>query len=201
MERLYESNLEEHAAQIVNHLRAAGGRDRHAMVRILTLAGERASASAAFGDAVAYFEEALAAAGEEEDERLARILVGLGHALRSHESLEIAMPHWRRALAIYERLGDKESVAAVAYGIAMQVGWDGRWDEVMEITARALNFVGEEESSERALLLGFAAAGLGWAGEYPSSKAMLDESHRVAEVLDEQLVTGQWLVAAATPDD
>jgi class 3 adenylate cyclase/tetratricopeptide (TPR) repeat protein len=198
MERIYATHLEERAAEIVNHLRTSGARDRAAMVRMLTLAGERAVASAAFGDAAEYFEEALEFAGDEEDETLARVLVGLGHARRAVGSRDSAMPHWRRALAIYERLGDKESVAVVAYGIAMQLGWDGRWDEVMEITARALNFVGEAESAERTLLLGFASSGLGWAGEYEASKTMLDETTRLAERIDDPLVTGQALVAAAT---
>jgi tetratricopeptide (TPR) repeat protein len=198
IERLYESSLEERAAEIVNHLRASGARDRAAMARMLALAGERAIASAAFGDAAAYFEEALEFAGDEEDEPLARILVGLGHAHRSSQSLELAMPHWRRALAIYERLGDKEAIAGVAYGIAMQVGWDGRWDEVLEITARALAFVGEAESGERALLQGFAAVGLGWAGEYEASKAMLDETIALSQRLQDPLITGQGHVASAT---
>ncbi|HEY7874738.1 MAG TPA: AAA family ATPase [Actinomycetota bacterium] len=198
LERLYASDLDTHAAEITNHLRASGARDPDALVRFLTLAGERAQASAAFADAAAYFEEALEFAGDGDPRTLARILVGLGHAKRSSGSLELAMPHWRRALAIYEELGDTEAIATVAHAIVMQLGWDGRWDELLEITARALGFVGETESKERALLLVFGAVGLGWAGEYESSKAMLEEAIALSDRVDDPTTKGQCIAAAAT---
>ncbi len=191
-ESLYPDTLEERAPEIVNHLVRAGVGGDGMTVRYLLLAGRRAQDSAAFDEALHYFEQALELV-DDDDEAAGRALLGLGQAQRSLGRFEDAMANWRKALDLYETRGDPGAMAQVAYEIVMQLGWAGQWASLLEMAGRVLGRLGSEPTPERALLLAWASAGLGWAGDYENSKPMLDEAMDLAQQLGDDQLRGQCL--------
>ena len=188
IERVAGANAAERAAEILNHLYKAGGVAPERIVRYLLLAGERAQESAAFEDAQRFFEEALDGC-EGDTAARARALVGLGRAELSGGSLSGALGHWDEAMTAYERLGDLQSLVALAGEIGLQLGWAGRWMDVIGVTARVLHQIGEEPTAERARLLSLAGVAMSWADQYDSAQPLLDEATQIAEKLgDEQLI-------------
>ena len=84
IERRYADDLEEHAADLTHHLsRSSRAADRPRLVRYLTIAGARAADAAAFDDAVAHFEHALAVLEAGARDTRAELLERLAMALRS----------------------------------------------------------------------------------------------------------------------
>ena len=188
MERAAGEKADERAAEILNHLYRSGSAASERTVRYLLLAGERAQASAAFEDAQRFFEEALEAGGADEMSR-ARALVGLGRAKLSRGSRAEAIEHWNEALTMYESVGERESLVGLASEIGLQLGWAGRWMDVIAVAARVLHQVGEQPTPERARLLALAGVGMSWADQYDSAQPLFDEATQIADHLgDEQLI-------------
>ena len=191
MEKLYDASLAERAADVLNHLYQAGAGTSDQAIRLLLLAGTRAQESAAFEDSLRYFEEAMTLIDPNERSLKAHALVGLGHAQRSLSRVDEAVSNWSEALTIFDELGDIDSLGEVGRHMVMQLGWAGRWEELVQIAGRVLGVLGQEPTPERALLLAFGAIGLGWAGFYDAAKPMLDEALEIAESLGEDEILGQ----------
>lgn len=197
-EKLYADTLQERAPEIVNHLLRAGGTDTAATIRFMLLAGQRALDSAAFDEALRYFDESLELLGDEDSEDTAHALLGLGQAQRSLRRHDDAITSWRRALAIFEARGDFSSMATVAHEMVLQLGWEGEWAQVLEIAGLVLGRLGTEPTQERTLLLAFMAVGLGWAGDYQNSTPLVEEALELAHGLGDKQLLGQVVTVKGT---
>ncbi|MDQ3954166.1 MAG: AAA family ATPase, partial [Actinomycetota bacterium] len=197
-ENLYADTLKERAPEIVNHLFRAGSADPQTTLRLVLLAGERAQDSAAFDEALRYYEQALELLGDEESKESARALLGLGQAQRSLGRHDEALTSWRRALAISEARGDFSAMAEVAHEMVLQLGWEGEWAQVLEIAGLVLGRLGPEPTPERTLLLAFMAVGLGWAGDYQNSTPLVEEALQLAHGLGDKQLLGQVITVKST---
>jgi hypothetical protein len=108
IELVYPGTVEEHAAEIADHLLKAGSfADRHGLVRWLTLAGKGALEVAAFGEARRSFESALSHLGAADVRERADLLTRLAIAKGGLERWDAALSDLREALEIYIKLGDR----------------------------------------------------------------------------------------------
>jgi len=117
------------------------------------LAGEEALRSHAFEEAIAHFEQGLAAHGSGRDTRVhAGLLFGIGRAQVSTLAdidLQAVVDTLNSAFDIYTELGDSDSVVAVAeYPIPMAAGIHG----AMRLTERALTLIPEDSHAAGKLL-------------------------------------------------
>jgi tetratricopeptide (TPR) repeat protein len=191
MERVYARALEEHAADLAYHLNQAGAAaDAEKTVRYLTLAGDQAMAAAAFEDALRHYENALSLQPAEDRRARADLLFKRGLALRSVGRWEEALDDWRKALDIYEELGDAGAVGRMSRDVCYQLSWGARFEECLEIGQRGLAALGEGVSAERCRLLGAMGDILSGAGQYVAASSMLAQSLAMAEELGDQRLLG-----------
>ena len=121
LEELYASDAESHAAELAHHFGEAqavlGPRQ---LVHYSALAGEAALAARAPEQAVAHFQRALVAKGEQvEDLETAALLFGLGRAQIAASDLAryevaAAVTSLRRAFEYYAEVGEVSRAVAVA---------------------------------------------------------------------------------------
>ena len=198
MEKIYERDLAEKAAEIVNHLYRSASSDADMTTKYLLMAGARANESAAFEDAFRYYGDCLGLVeGDDDDALTAEALVGLGHAERSLGDHDQALANWRRALAIYQRLDDHQAIARVAHDMVLQLGWAGQWEELIEIAAQALGVIGDRPTPERCLISSFAGIGISWIGQYEAADPMVEEALELARRLDDDVLLGICLTGKA----
>jgi class 3 adenylate cyclase/tetratricopeptide (TPR) repeat protein len=197
MEKLYDASLAERATEILHHLYQAGEATSGRAIDLLLLAGTRAQESAAFEDSLRYFDEALALIDPSDRDTKARALVGVGHAQRSLSRIADAVATWSEALTIYDELGATDELGQVGADMVLQLGWAGKWEELVQIAGRVLGVIGQERTRERALLLAFGAVGLGWAGFYDAAQPMLEEAKEIAYEVGSEENIGQILAVEA----
>jgi class 3 adenylate cyclase len=194
IERAYARALEEHAADLAYHLNQAGAAaDPERTVRYLALAGDQALAAAAFEDALRHYDDAFSLQPADDQRGRADLLFKRGQALRSLGRWEEALADWRKALDIYEELGDTGAVGRTSTDISVQLTWGARFEESLEIGRRGLVALGERVSAERCRLLGNVAFILSGAGQYAAASSMLAQSLAMAEGVGDQRLLGEIL--------
>jgi len=165
LEQLYGTSSDARAAELANHLVAAGALAQPA--RLAHFAGRgaaRALESQAYEEAQRLFGHALAAkAGEPVDDELAALLVGSASAelatlgLHDRRTFRAAVERMRRAFDHYERAGDLERAVAVAALPVPPISRTTSVAEYRELTARALALVTPDSPAAGRLL-----ASSGW---------------------------------------
>jgi tetratricopeptide (TPR) repeat protein len=185
--KLHASDLEAHAAEIAAHFMQAGAADTARTIDLLMLAGNRAIEAAAFDEALRYFEDALSLEPEDLATK-ADLLYGVGLAQRAVQRLDEGVDTWRRALELYEELGDVSREVTVIVDIANQLAWAGRWEETVELAMRGLHLIGEGMTEERGRLLCLTGIAMGGAGLYDSGMQLSDEALGIAEALDDDVL-------------
>jgi tetratricopeptide (TPR) repeat protein len=186
--------LEEHAGDLAYHLYQAGtAAEPEKTAHYLVLAGERAFGAAAFEDALRHYENALSLHPADDRPGRADLLHKRGLALRSVGRWEEALADWRKALDIYEELGDAERVGRLCMDISYQLGWGARFEESLEIGRRGLVALGEGVSAERCRLLGNVGRILSLSGQYAAGSSRLAQSLEMAEQLGDQRLLGEIL--------
>jgi tetratricopeptide (TPR) repeat protein len=121
-------------------------------------------------DAIALCQEAIVlaeAAGEET--AVARACYVLDTA-RTYAGQTVTGEYFRRALEIYERLGDLDRQAAVLNNMGVSAYWAGRWTAAVDLYRRGA------AASEAAGDAGNAAFGEGNVGELLSDQGRTDEA-------------------------
>jgi class 3 adenylate cyclase/tetratricopeptide (TPR) repeat protein len=194
MERVYARALDEQAADLAHHLYQAGtAADAQKTAHYLALAGERALGAAAFEDALRHYESALSLQPTDDRRGRADLLHKRGMALRSLGRWEETVADWRKALAMYEELGDAEAVGRISSDMVSQLRWGARLEEALEISRRGLTAVGERVSTHRCLLLARAGHILSLGGQYAAANGMITEALEMAERLGDQRLLGEVL--------
>jgi class 3 adenylate cyclase/tetratricopeptide (TPR) repeat protein len=191
IERVYARTLEEHAGDLAYHLYQAGAAAKpEKTAHYLALAGERALGAAAFEDALRHYENALSLHPADDRPGRADLLYKRGLALRSVGRWEEALADWRKALDIYEELGDAGAVGRISADVSYQLVWGARYEESVEIGLRGLAASGEGVSAERCRLLGAMGDILSGAGQYVAASSMLAQSLAMAEEVGDQRLSG-----------
>ena len=166
LEQLYGDNAEAHAAELAHHFAEAQtilGSGK--LVYYSSLAGERALSARAYEEALAHFQQGLAAkgvqldstspspgSGPEMDSDTAAMLYGLGRAQSAsltHSARQEAFPNLRRAFDFYFEAGDVERAVALAED-PLFVGFEGAG--ASQVGARALSLVPSDSHAAGRLL-------------------------------------------------
>jgi DNA-binding SARP family transcriptional activator len=121
LEEVYATDIESHAAELAHHFgEAQAVLGPEPLVHYSALAGEAALAARAPEQAVAHFQRALAAKGEQvKDEESAGLLFGLGRAQIALSNLgqyevDVAVTNLRRAFEYYADAGEVSRAVTVA---------------------------------------------------------------------------------------
>ena len=194
IERVYEADLEPHAADLAyHHLHAGAAMEAQKTVRYLWLAGERAQAAGAFEEALRHYEKAIPLQPAGEPRGLAELWFKRGLARRSLGRSDEALADWRKALAVYEKLGDIEAVGRICSDIVIQLAWRARYVEALEISQRGLSALGEGASADRCRLLAVSGQVLSGAGSYAPADSMIAQAIAMAQELGDQGLLGYVL--------
>ena len=196
IERVYGSNLEDHAATLAHHLyRAGSSADQQKTLKYLKAAADRAIEATAFEEALRLIDEAAGLAGSHDVRARADLLYRRGRALRSLGRSEDARKDWRQALENYEKLDDRSTVAKICSEIANELDWAAQFVEAVEVARRGLAAVGDKESAERTALLASAGQSLSLGGAYTASLSMISQAETMAESIGDQRLLGRVMTA------
>jgi tetratricopeptide (TPR) repeat protein len=198
LERVFADDLPAQAAAIAQHLVEAGSSaDRSRLFRHLVLAGKRALESAAFEEALRYYERAAAIDGVGEPAERAELLFDVGMARRCAGQLESATLAWRQSVDAYEMIGDADAVARVCAAASLSLIWLGRFAEAVEMGKRGLAAASDRVTADRARGLAWTALPAAFAGDYRTSMDMIDQGLAAATELGDNTLLGQLLLAKA----
>ena len=184
METLASDDSSQHARLAHHFFQAGSAAAPNAVRHYLRIAGDHAIESAAFEEALRFYDDALEITEEMDPAERAALLHGSGTALRSMGRPADSMTRWREALDIYEESNETERIAELATDLAFQMGWAGQWTDTFELVARGLLLMGPEPSTMRCRLLGIGGLALSWAGAYEQAVDMLEECVQIAETID-----------------
>ncbi len=195
MQAKYADTLDEHAAEIADHLMAAGPMAREGEVAdYLGRAGRSATAASAYHDALHFFEAAITRLPAAQSAMRAELLSDLGMAKRSLDRWEEALAHWREALNYYTAAGDLSAVGRLSFAIVEALSWAGRHLDAAQVAYSALAQLQDAVSADRARLLGAVGMINSAAGVYqPAHDALAEAAH-----LAEQLRDGRALGAVVS---
>ena len=198
LERVSAGNLNAQAAAIAHHLLEAGpATDPKRTFWYLAMAGEAALESAAYEEALRYFERARSMMERATPREVADLLFGLGRAQRSLGDWDRAMENWREALDAYASLGEAEEVGRLCSELAWQMMWQGRLAEAVEMAQRGLASLGTRQCPARVGLLALAGLALGLGGDHDTGEEKISAALELAETVDDRLVQARALKAAA----
>ncbi len=187
IERAFADDLESHAGDLTHHLSLAGRYAEPArLVRYLTIAGRRASDAAAFGDAVAQFEQALALVQPADRETRAELLERLAMALRSVGRWDDGLRTMDEALDLYQELGRSDAIGRLSWAMVYQLTWTARAAEAVQTAQRALAALGDVATGDRARLVSAVGWALSLGGDHETATAMFAQGRALAERLGDE---------------
>src|SRR4029077_18595955 len=115
----------------------------------LVMAGKRALESAAFEDALRHLHRAESLAEHASQADNADMYFQLGMAERSVGRFADTVVPWRRAIEIYDELGDAEAAGRTCVAAAFTLAWAARVGEAHELAQRGLSVLGDLMSADR----------------------------------------------------
>ncbi len=191
IEKAYGANLEDHAAELADHLTQAGATaDGTRLVHYLGVAGKRALEAAAYKDALRHLTAAVSHHDISDRAIRAGLLADLARTERSLGNWEDALGHWREALEQYTALGNRAAAGNVYIAIVEALSWAGRYFEGAEFAFRGLAGSQNDVTVDRARLLAAVAVIHTSAGAYQPAEDALIEAVSVAEQLDDSKTLG-----------
>jgi tetratricopeptide (TPR) repeat protein len=194
LEERYAESLDEHAADIADHLLAAGPTAQPAQVSdYLARAGRHAMRASAYDEAWHHFETALQHLPPGESETRAQLLCDLGMTKRSLDRWEEALAHWRESLKFYGASGDLSAVGRLSFTIVEALSWAGRHFDALRMAEEALAQLKDSVSVDHARLLGAVGMINSAAGVYQPAHDALAEAFHLAEQLDDPKAVGAVL--------
>ena len=182
LEKLYEAapDMSGYAAELAHHFSEAQevlGTER--LVKYSLIAGERASASYAYEEALDQFQRVLdAKESDQTDAEAAAALFGLGRCQAALGRIEEAIPNFAKALDYYSDTGDV--VNAVAIGASPLPAWAGRLEGASALCTKALDMV-DRDSLEAGRILSNHGWPLGLQeGDYQGAHTAFDRALTIA---------------------
>ena len=196
LEELYEDRLESHLGELAHHFaQAAPAGVAAKAVDYAWWAGERATALAAYEDAIAHFARALQLFDTLTDDPIHRceLLLALGDARWRAGEAEKARETFLKVLAIAEplALSDQHARAALGYGGGGHGGFsvaDRADPKLVELLRTALGALPARDSLLKARVLARLALELGIARDHAQADAVSREAVEMAERLGDASV-------------
>ena len=146
-----------------------------------------------------HLEEEEALHGDQR--RIADLRYNKGQALRSLGRWEAALEEWKKALSVYEEMGDRVACATVYWETAYLLVWTARGAEAAGVARRGLEVLGSEASADRCRLLAIGGWALGNAAERSdevvAGDEMLSPSTAMAEALGDPRAHREALLSSA----
>jgi class 3 adenylate cyclase/tetratricopeptide (TPR) repeat protein len=187
IEQAAGDDLETRAADLTHHLSLAGRYAEPArLVRYLCIAGRRSSDAAAFGDAVAQFEQALALLPPDDRRTRAELLERLAMALRSVGRWDDGLRKMDEALDLYQELGLTDAIGRLSWAMVYQLTWTARVVEAVQAAQRALAALGDVATADRARLVSAVGWALSLGGDHETATAMFAQGRGLAERLGDE---------------
>lgn len=185
------SGADSRAALLAHHFFEAGAQVDSARARhFLRVAGDQAFSTAAYDEAVDWYERALSLDEGMEAAERGELLFHSGMALRGAQRWDEAESIWSEALPLLEATGDAASVAAICRELGYSYTWTGRFEEAAAVAEQGLAGVGPEPSIDRARLLAMAGHGRSLAGDLELAATLVREAVELGESLDNPRVFG-----------
>lgn len=198
LQNQHPAGRDDRADEIARHLVEAGDiNERSQTFRYLLMAGRSALRSAAFEEALRYFDQSLTLSGEHDSAEKAELYFQLGIVQRSLAQWDAAIASWRQSLRISSALSDVEAVARVCEAASYNLKWALRSADSMDMARHGLAALGGRKCPERGRLLGVFAFASGWAGLYEESADAVEQELRLAEELGDEVLLGHGLAAKA----
>jgi tetratricopeptide (TPR) repeat protein len=177
IEEVDADRLESRAADLAHHSIEAGElADSGSTLHWLLLAGDRARASAAMGEAVQYFDTALSLLHEAGSELEADLLQRRGAAQLSLGEKESFLADLLAAYAIFKALQNGKKAASVVLELSYMMVWNAEPAEAMDLIGEAFGLLSEEESDSMCRLL----SAQGMAHSMANELAQAQRSHTAA---------------------
>ncbi|MFY9614653.1 MAG: AAA family ATPase [Candidatus Dormiibacterota bacterium] len=182
------------AAQVAHHLLASAAAGAEAKTaHFLELAGDDARDATAYEEALRFYEQALEVVGDVDDPARTQLMYQVGLAQRNLGDWEPALATWREAMDAARRTADTELTGRIAWSIANQFVWAGRYPECIEIAGMGLNALGEAETADRGHLLACLGSVFSLGGSYAIGEEMTGAALDMADRLGDQAFLGHAL--------
>jgi tetratricopeptide (TPR) repeat protein len=182
IERVYASSIDKHVSMLAHHLYQAGaGAEPQRAAGYLLRAGRTALESAAFEEALAFFDSGLSLEDDLPGPTRADLHDGRASALRSLGRTDDAIEAWKRTLHLIEQEGDQPRIGLVALQLGWTQGWAAQYAASRATMERGLNATGDGAPGPRCRLLAALGATIAATESYDKGMAMLDEGVRLAE--------------------
>ncbi len=200
-----DGDPDEHAADLAHHLFQAGlAADRARTARYLVLAGDQATATAAFEEALRRYEDALSILPGDDRQGRAELLFKHGLARRSLGRWDDDLDDWEEALTIYEELGEREEIGRLCVEVARHLVWVGRIVDAAAIASRGLAALGEDLNVDGCWLLAWISVATAWAppphGDVDAADALSAQALTVARELGGPQLEEMVLATRAAQD-
>ena len=198
LEELHSDDPEPHLAELAHHFIEAAGSagDAERAVDYAERAARRSGGQLAYEAAAAQYESALEVLGlvsPPDEQRRLTLLLELGEARTQAGRFAIARETLERAAELARELDRPDAFARAALGVS-RVTEVGALDErIVALITEALEAIGDEDSSERALLLSGLAAELYWEDPTGEAKRLNEEAIEIARRVEDPRALGATL--------
>ncbi|MDX6663271.1 MAG: eukaryotic-like serine/threonine-protein kinase [Solirubrobacterales bacterium] len=189
LEKVYATGIEEHLDELARHfLEAAPAGETAKAVDYATRAGRRAFCDLAYEEAAEDFDRALAVVSmqpEADPRRRCELLLAVGEAQTRAGRFGAARTVLDEAAELATELEEPSMLVKAALGISalFEVGIVD--ERIIELLERALAAIGEEDSSQRALLLSALAQQNYWIDPAGRAQQLSQQAVEMARRLDD----------------
>jgi tetratricopeptide (TPR) repeat protein len=163
LEDRYAGSLDRHASELAHHYLLGGSSVAERAIAFATRAGDHAASQHGHEEAARHYTSALQVletTGSDDPRRTCELLLALGDAVSRAGDAPAAKEPFQRAAEIADREGWAELLSRAALGYGGRFAW-GRASMdpgLVQLLERALEAVGEQDSTARVKLLGRLAA-------------------------------------------
>ena len=190
LERVYADDPEPHLAELAHHFIEAAGAtgDAERAIDYAERAATRAADQLAHEAAATHYERALEVLGlvsPPDDERRLALLLELGEAQTRAGRFATARETLERAAGLARDLDRPDDLARVALGVSRVTEVGARDERIVALISEALEAIGSEDSTERALLLCGLATELYWDDPAGEAKRINEEAIAIARRIDD----------------
>jgi len=210
LERLHPDDLIDYLPQLADHYARslpAGPRDK--AVEFAGRGARRAMRQLAYEEGARLFQMALdglATAPAAELAATCGLTIELGEALTRAGHVARAREAFMDAAALARKSNDSDALAKAALGFGIQSSTAGTVDRTLvELLEEALRLSGDDDSSQKAMLLARLAAGLYWSDQHARSvdlsQSAVDMARRLGDPLALIYALGMWHYALWGPDN
>jgi tRNA A-37 threonylcarbamoyl transferase component Bud32/tetratricopeptide (TPR) repeat protein len=177
IERVYSSNLETHASSLAHHLYQAGAAaERDKTATYLMLAAQQARVAAAYEEALAHLENALAVCEEETGIRVAELTEQRAEALHGIGRSDEAEDNYRKAIELFEKEGAVAKAVEASLALTMIQMWRMELAAGTRTTEWALEHLGSAEPYLQMNLLSMRAVMMTLSGDAANAAGLLAQA-------------------------